>query len=344
MEEKPTESADTTTAQSTQKVEGKTRDKWDKAEIVLQFIGAFGTAIVVGLVGIFGSAWLAKRQETENRAQAERQTGETRALSERQAVETNFRLYTELMSRREEADTSLRKEMFNSIITNFLKPASDAHPDEAVLNLELLAYNFHDSLDLGPLFKDEYRRLARNRRGNQPYIERLTKVTRDVIAKQVAMLREAGEKLDGSIDFAALKTEPRGVTVIDNSITVKLTDREGKETEKKVTVEVLRADPENQELEVRLIVRNEADATEADAEFTVDSFDFPMLDNLRLPEGNRCAIVLNSFDEESAELTFVYFPGSRAGLKEKPYYDEILHHLRPLNAVAASQPAKGPQR
>jgi hypothetical protein len=38
--------------------------------------------------------------------------------------------------------------------------------------------------------------------------------------------------------------------------------------------------------------------------------------------------VLNYFDEYAAEFTFVYFPGSRASLKEKPYYDEILYNLR----------------
>jgi hypothetical protein len=82
------------------------RDAWDKADIIFKFVGALGTAIVVGLVGIFGSSFLAQRQEAE----------------------TNLRLYTELMSRREEADTSLRKEMFNSIITNFLKPSADEPP------------------------------------------------------------------------------------------------------------------------------------------------------------------------------------------------------------------------
>lgn len=284
------------------------RDAWDKADIVLKFVGALGTAIVVGLVGIFGSSFLARQQEAE----------------------TNLRLYTELMSRREEADTSLRKEMFNSIITNFLKPSADEPPEKRVLNLELLAYNFHDSLDLGPLFKDVYKALEANPTRNQPYIDRLTRVTRDVVDKQVAMLAEAGGRRDGNIIFEQLKDKPGGVTVMDNMITVK-SDQDQSLVQKQVRIEVLSVNTEKQELNVRLIVRSSPDTYEADAVFTVGFFDFPMLDNIRLPGGSRCAIVLNTFDPEFADFTFVYFPGTRASLKEKPYYDEILLNLkRPL--------------
>jgi hypothetical protein len=284
------------------------RDAWDKADIVLKFVGALGTAIVVGLVGIFGSSFLARQQEAE----------------------TNLRLYTELMSRREEADTSLRKEMFNSIITNFLKPSANEPPEKRVLNLELLAYNFHDSLDLGPLFKDVYKALEAKPGRNQPYIDRLTRVTRDVVDKQVAMLAEAGGKRDGNIIFEQLKDKPGGVTVMDDMITVK-SDQDQSLVQKQVRIEVLSVNTEKQELNVRLIVRSSPDTYEADAVFTVGFFDFPMLDNIRLPGGSRCAVVLNTFDPEFADFTFVYFPGTRASLKEKPYYDEILLNLkRPL--------------
>src|SRR5262245_20325833 len=42
------------------------------------------------------------------------------SLNERQQVESNIRLYAEMMGRREEADSNLRKDMFNSILTTFL--------------------------------------------------------------------------------------------------------------------------------------------------------------------------------------------------------------------------------
>jgi hypothetical protein len=286
--------------------EAKSKDKWDKLDIVLRFAGAVVTAVVVVSVSLVGSHYLARRQEEE----------------------TDLRLYTELMSKREEADTLLRKEMFNLIITNFLKPAVQEQPDQRVLSLELLAYNFHDSLDLSPLFKDVFESLDKKREQNAEYIYRLKKVTRDVIAKQVAMLAEAGGKLDGNIAFADLDTHPVGVTAIEEVISVKSDEAGRAPTKKQVRVEILGVDRDRKELRVRLIVQTPPNIEEANAVFQVGFFDFPMLDNVRLPKGNRCAIVLNQFADEGAVITFVYFPDSRASLKEKPYYDEILHNLR----------------
>ena len=289
----------------------KTRDRWDKLEIIFKSAGGILTAVTVALIGIFGSIALARRQDTE----------------------TNVRLYTELMSKREEADTLLRKEMFNSIITNFLKPGSSKQLDKMILNLELLAYNFHDSLDLGPLFKDVYKRLDRNPRSEQDQqnYNRLVKLTRDVIDKQVTMLVEAGAKLDGVINFNELKEKPAGVIVIDEYISIKA-EAGGPSSviKKKVRVEALDFDPKKQELLVRLRLWSPQnnDEAEADVLFWVGFFDFPMLDNVLLPQGNRCSIVLREFENEYAEITVVHFPGSRASLKEKPFYDEILYKLR----------------
>jgi hypothetical protein len=54
-----------------------------------------------------------------------------------------------------------------------------------------------------------------------------------------------------------------------------------------------------------------------------------MIDNIRLSNGQRCAIVLNTFDSDKslADITVVYFPGTYASLKEKPYYQEVLQNL-----------------
>src|SRR5687768_18470798 len=42
------------------------------------------------------------------------------SLNERQQIDNNIRLYAEMMGRREEADSNLRKDMFNSILTTFM--------------------------------------------------------------------------------------------------------------------------------------------------------------------------------------------------------------------------------
>ena len=92
------------------------------------------------------------------------------SLNERQQVESNIRLYAEMMGRREEADSNLRKDMFNSILTTFmakdpsLRLSSEELIRQQILSLELLAYNFHESLDIAPLFKDVERRIGMEER------------------------------------------------------------------------------------------------------------------------------------------------------------------------------------
>jgi len=52
-----------------------------------------------------------------------------------------------------------------------------------------------------------------------------------------------------------------------------------------------------------------------------------MIDNIRLADGYRCAIVMRSFEQAVARITLVYFPASHAALKDKPYYNEVMHEL-----------------
>src|SRR5438876_8045049 len=61
--------------------------------------------------------------------------------NQREVRENNVRIYAELMSQREGADSALRKDMFSSIIGTFLKPASGS-VEQQTLHLELLANNF----------------------------------------------------------------------------------------------------------------------------------------------------------------------------------------------------------
>jgi hypothetical protein len=108
---------------------GKDKDHWDKIGILLQPLGGLLTATAVAYVGLMGS----------------------RVLEERQSSDSNSRLYSELMSRREEAESTLRKDVLGAILQEYLQ-AGPADLDAKVLQLELLSNNFHESLDLRPLF------------------------------------------------------------------------------------------------------------------------------------------------------------------------------------------------
>lgn len=299
---------------------------WGKIEIVLQPLGGLLTALAVAGVGFFGSRYLSSQQE----------------------IDTRQRVYAELMSKREEADVSLRKDMFNSIIGTFLSPNSP-EPKQAVLKLELLAYNFHDSLDLAPLFKEVYQQIESEVPQKQLYLRRLERVAGVVTGRQISALKEPGVAQSRPVDLAVLSHHPEGMTIYEGDMaipgyttpTAPVLDPDYQP--RHVVLDLLQANAATKELNVRLRVSGPGLADvrnpEVDKSFWVGFFDFPMIDNTRLSHDQRCAIVLNEFDPHAnfAEVTVVYFPGDRASLKERPYYDEVLHGLRRAQETAASE-------
>jgi hypothetical protein len=295
-------------------------------------MGGLLTALSVAIVGFWGSQYLEKRQ----------------------AEETNVRLYAELMSNRESADSALRKDMFNLAISTFFE-GEDFDTEKQLLELELLAYNFHDALDLAPLFKHVERKL-RAQRDDSQYIDwtkRLTTVAQEVVNKQTSVLEDSGYLIERDVSLRTLDKEI--VTLIDQDIpyspVIDTDDFEGGDTTYRFSVEAIDYDADEKNLLVRLRVVDQSVALKddldppattndtstttmdastgvlIDATFNVDFFDFPMIDNSRLPDGHRCAVVLRSFDPSSARVALLYFPGSRASLKDKPFYDEIVDDL-----------------
>src|SRR6266852_1540737 len=101
--------------------------RWEKADIVLKAL----LPLVLAGIGLLISMTL-------NDVQAR----QSKALDDIQQRESDARLYTELMTKREEADTSLRRSMFESVLKTFLE-SRPGGSDRDILNLELLAYNFH---------------------------------------------------------------------------------------------------------------------------------------------------------------------------------------------------------
>jgi hypothetical protein len=280
------------------------RDGWDKAAIILQSLGGFVTAAVVAMLGIVGSSY----------------------LNEKQKIDTNVRLYTELMSKREDAESALRKDMFTSIIDTFLKPQAPSL-DVRVLNLELLAYNFHESLNLKPLFSSIDQQIQDSTDDRkQEYRERLNRVAREITRKQMVVLEGAGKKYDSKFKLANVPTSKKGMPVELEETVLSL---EGIEREFRVFVMEVR--PNTQELRLRLETitpeQPASDFTTNSVEFWTGFYDFPMIDHTRLSHDQRVAITLTNFEEGYANITTVYFPGTYAGLKERPYYHEVVKEL-----------------
>ncbi len=291
---------------------------WEKASVVLQSSSGLITAITVAIIGMIGSNYL-----------KERELAETQSRERLQAAETNVRIYTELMSKREEAESALRKDMFVSIIQSFLRPAS-ASMDEKVLNIELLAYNFHESLNLKPLFVYLEKEIGRSKDSQRSdYLDRLHKVAMEITRKQMLVLESAGQKIDRIVDFETLKNTPGGIAIDGATMKVDGIERE-------FSMVVLEADQKTKEMKMRLEIRTPIDSARLEtnaAEFWVGLYDFPMIDNTRLSNDQRCSVVINAFDTESADITLGFFPGSYASLKEKPYYQEVVQKLMKTNST-----------
>jgi hypothetical protein len=304
------------------------------------------------------------------------------SLNARQSQENNLRLYTEMMGKREEADSALRKDMFNSMLSTFmprdpkLKLPADERLKQDVLSLELLAYNFHESLDLAPLFKDVRRRISSEGASSSANLqERLGKVAAQVVERQLTALADSGtvEKggasLEGLAEFKAylsfvgkssdlvltpgyqegeslallcLSTEPPDISAGAGAphlrhyrrFRVELTDYQSK-WGIQVRLYVSRVLTEAECRSANTDWTTLADQAEKAPTFWVDLFDFPLIDNTRLSNDERCAVALIQLtppdpkkqDPGSVEVALAYFPGSRASLKEKPYFDEVLHNL-----------------
>jgi hypothetical protein len=299
------------------KEEPPERDFWSKLQILLTPIGGLLTALSVALLGLYGSSFFNKKQELDTRA----------------------RIYAELMSQREQADSALRKDMFVSIIDAFLKPEKISY-DVKVLNMELLTYNFHESLNLKPLFAYLQRQVEalEDKKVKEELMARLVKVAGDVTRKQMLVLGEVGAKFDSTIDLETVRRyqkDPEHVELPpahETILNLAGIDR---------TFELwpLKVNDINHDLQLRLVIKTKPQhSSKVDTlyssveyyEFSVGYYDFPMIDNTRLDHDQRCAVVLNKFvqEQDQAEITLIYFPGSRASLKEKPFYEDVIANLQ----------------
>ena len=283
-------------------------NRWAKASGLLRDLA---TPLTVAIVGLLASIYVNRQQ----------------------ALEANQRAFAELVSQRESADTNLRIEMFKTVLSGFLTQGTGV--SDQILKLEILAYNFNESMDLGPLFQDVFRRVNANN-PDDPNRQRLTRVASDVVHKQVeALTFELGVAKDTAvIDFEELKTNPAGISNLVNEV-LRLRYPETEAVghpERRFKLDVFGRDEKQQELSIHLVISPPGQVgpdvkPEIDVRFSVGYFDFPAINNTRLSNGERCAVVVRNMDEHSARISLIYFPANRAGLKDRMYVEEIVNQM-----------------
>ena len=284
------------------------RDRWSKAQVII-------VPLSVAAVGFFGSNYLGKRQELDTRA----------------------RVYAELITQREHAESALRKDMFVSIIEPFLKPDKTSK-DVQVLDMELLAYNFHESLNLKPLFAYVHRTIKDSgepETTKKKLLDRLEKVADDVKDKQRLVLAEVGAQFLRPTNLTAFRDNPNHLAPTEKG------DLSLNGIDRSFEITPIAVDFNTREITCRLKITTAGISGDNSYEFSVGYYDFPMIDNTRLTHDQRCAVVLSNWEDQgqtqSAAVTVIYFPGSRASLKDKPFFEDVLANL---HATPESNPKK----
>jgi hypothetical protein len=279
----------------------KQRDSWDKAQILLDPVGKILTAVLVVALGYFGNRALENDQKR--------------------------RAFVELMSSREQADNNLRKDMFSKVIDQFIgQKAAGLEP--RILNLELLTYNFHESIDLGPLLKQVYAESLTSD-ATQTQRRRLQRLAQDIVSREVEALQEAACVLQGEVRFEELEKSQmlphviRGPCLQTRELQAKWFNVDAMIDPRSAKVGAKTA------IDVVLSIRPSAGAQdqEKQVQFTVTPFEFPLIDNTRLDNRSRVSLVMSRVDDGGVTLALVYFPGSRSSVKDRPYQDEVIKTL-----------------
>ncbi len=275
----------------------------------------------------------------------------TGSLNSRQDRENNFRTYADVLGRREEASTSLRKDMLKSVLDSFVadNAKQSVDPGERIARLELLARNFHDLLNLTPLFNQVRGHIANNDHASLTRIQRLAL---EVNEQQIGTLSNPGGAVLGDAEVPAERSttflNPPNETVVatgqsgDQAGVPRLCLQTGDSPRhfRQFRIEFVDWNPNTDEVQVRLYVSrvlNPAECRnpaldlvanrEMDRTFWVGLFDFPMISSSPLTFNERCAVTLMEARPYGLRLNLVYFPASRASVNSVRSYDDMVNDI-----------------
>ena len=63
-------------------------------------------------------------------------------------------------------------------------------------------------------------------------------------------------------------------------------------------------------------------------EFELNYFNFPMVDNTRLSDDQRFALIMTNFEERAIHFAAICFPGKYSSQRDKPFLDDVIHRLQ----------------
>ena len=69
------------------------------------------------------------------------------------------------------------------------------------------------------------------------------------------------------------------------------------------------------------------ESAQTEISFHLDYFNFPLIDNTRLPNNHRFAVVLDKFDDTQIKVKGILFSGMYASQRDKPFLNEAIQQL-----------------
>ena len=282
----------------------------------------------------------------------------TNSLKEREieiATENNSQA---LRNQREESETNLRSAMFRELVGpllqseagNLAKGGPDDLPRSQRLALlaELLALNFHEHFELGPLLRYVDTLPGQTDDARQ----RLRSTSRRVISRQLAPLlssvastsqkhpaflelslnSDATEPADKALSCAlpegSAATEAGSLTLQCSSmamgVPLQIVSPDGRD---RLQLNVRAVNWAAQTVGIYSVLlgpKGESQTLTPPIEFTLSPYSFPFSDNTLLPSGNRFGIYLTRIDDipdvaRIMRLSFVWFPKDFVPPRERPF-------------------------
>jgi len=243
--------------------------------------------------------------------------------------ENQFRLYTELLSKREDADMAVRQGIFNKVFDKYLPP--DAKDFETrLVGLELMASNFHESVDIGPLFRQLDRELSLqgDPTGQQFGHKELERIAEAAKSRQIEGLELAGVKRDFIVYLDKLDGDQQQNFHVEGQLPQLQGDPSAGLPPRKLDIGAIGVDLAHRRLQLQLSYDHRGE--EKQVLIFASLYDLPLMTFTRISDEERVAIALRTLDTESrsARITVLYYPSSRSGVQDKPYIDDVLNKLR----------------
>ena len=282
----------------------------------------------------------------------------TNTLKEREieiATENNSQA---LRNQREESETNLRSAMFRELVGPLLQsetenlakgdPGDLPRSQRLALLAELLALNFHEHFELGPLLRYVDTLPGQTEDARQ----RLRSTSRRVISRQLAPLlssatstsqkhpaflelslnSDATEPADKAISCAlpegSAGPEPGSLALQCSSmamgVPLQIVSPDGRD---RLQVNVRAVNWAAQTVGIYSVLlgpKGESQTLTPPIEFTLSPYSFPFSDNTLLPSGNRFGIYLTRIDDipdvaRIMRLSFVWFPKDFVPPRERPF-------------------------